>query len=35
MIACLVQHYVSIRHKKQPAIPLEKEAGGIGQLLFS
>jgi hypothetical protein len=35
MIACLVQYYVSIRHKKQPAIPLEKEAGRIGQLLFS
>src|SRR5882724_2144968 len=35
MIARLVQHHVSIRHKKQPAIPLEKEAGGVGQLLFS
>jgi hypothetical protein len=35
MIARLVQHHVSIRHKKQPAIPPEEEAGGIGQLLFS
>jgi hypothetical protein len=35
MIACLVQHYVSIRHEKQSTIPLEEEAGGIGQLLFS
>ena len=25
VIARLVQHHVSIRHKKQPAIPLEKK----------
>ena len=35
MIARLVQHHVTIRHKKQPAIPLEEEAGGAGQLLCS